>query len=198
MNTAQDFKDWLQSQFPAITPAQLDTLISLYPPAGQSSPNGKYWESTCKAYADIRYICAGMHLNMQYVRRRVHGNFNYRYNVQNAVDIRAGLGVPHVSEVDAIWGNAGSSSYHGSGPNAHVVPLIQAYWTSFIRTFDPNTYRLPDSPAWEEWTADDERRGERRRLLIQGGDEPTEMETVSSEIADRCDRVVQWGVGLKQ
>lgn len=30
-----------------------------------------------------------------------------------------------------------------------------AYWLSFVRTKDPNTYKLPRSPAWPEFSANE-------------------------------------------
>lgn len=199
MPSAQDSKDWIQAQFPTISTEQLDSLLNLYAPTKKmEKESGKYWKSTCAAYGDLRYVCGGMHLNAQYARAGVHGNFNYRYNVEDAKAIRAGFGVAHVVEVDAIWGEGGPDSYQKKGANAEVIPLMQGYWLSFIRTFDPNALRMPGSPRWDEWTATGDGSGQMKRLLVQGGKEHTIMETVDPAQASRCDVLASWGVSLRQ
>ena len=93
-----------------------------------------------------------------------------------------GLGVPHVSEVFAIWGPENTNG--GAPPslaarNKDIVPVIQGYWTSFIRAFDPNTYRVPGSPRWEVFNGQDQ-----GRLLFQTN--ATRIETVPENQRQRC------------
>jgi carboxylesterase type B len=96
--------------------------------------------------------------------------------------MEAGYGVPHIAEINAIWGpdivrGTGWKSYLGL--NKAIVPVIQAYWLSFIRTYDPNTLRHPGSPEWEEWNPNAQ-----RRLVLQTN--RTEMEVVSRDQQERC------------
>lgn len=52
----------------------------------------------------------------------------------------------HIEEVISIWGTA-TDLYEMA-----MIPTVQSYWTGFIRTSDPNTFRLSGSPVWETWT----------------------------------------------
>ena len=47
----------------------------------------------------------------------------------------------HAATMYSIWDIA-------TGKGAELNPTIQAYWTSFIRTKTPNTYRLPGAAEW--------------------------------------------------
>jgi hypothetical protein len=58
---------------------------------------------------------------------------------------------------------------------------------SFIRSFDPNTYSLPGSPKWEEWTLDGF-----QRLKFRTGE--TAMEVVSDDERKRCAYLSSIGV----
>lgn len=82
-----------------------------------------------------------------------------------------------------------------------MIPVLQHYWISFIRTFDPNTYRLEGTPLWEEWGADsfDGNDGGRKRILFHNGEgQKTEMENVDREQWERCKVLSGWMVGLGQ
>lgn len=107
-----------------------------------------------------------------------------------------GLGVPHTVEVSAIFGpdntGGGPDSYSPGGLNAHIIPVIQSYWTSFIRSFDPNTFRLPDTAEWEAWNGSSQ-----HRLLFQTGGNTT-MEAVAEDARQRCKYLTEIGAVLKQ
>lgn len=107
-----------------------------------------------------------------------------------------GLGTPHTVETNAIWGpenvnGAAPASYLPGGINAGVVPIIQGYWTSFIRSYNPNTYRLPGTAEWQEWTADTKQ----RLLFVTNG---TSMESVPQDQRQRCAYLSSIGVALEQ
>jgi hypothetical protein len=52
--------------------------------------------------------------------------------------------VTHVAEVSSIWGG-------GTAQEKRLDPIIESYWTSFIRSKDPNTYRKAGTPEWNVW-----------------------------------------------
>lgn len=61
-----------------------------------------------------------------------------------------GRGVAHCDEAHAIWGpgNGGSGaprSYFLGGINGNAVNVIQGYWISVIRSYNPSKYRLPNT-----------------------------------------------------
>lgn len=69
---------------------------------------------------------------------------------------------------------------------------MQGYWTSFIRSGDPNTYKLATAPRWETFSA-----GNMTRIRI-GNDLAVGMESVDAGQAERCRFLSGIGAGLKQ
>ena len=103
-----------------------------------------------------------------------------------------GLGVTHTVEVNAIWGpeccvgGGAPDSYNSTGVNANIVPVIQGYWTSFIRSFNPNTYRAAGTPMWEVSGGD----GYSRIHFVTNA---TAMEVVPADQRERCQ--FAWSIG---
>ncbi|KAK3330408.1 Alpha/Beta hydrolase protein [Apodospora peruviana] len=120
--------------------------------------------------------------------------FAYRYNVQDYDNIAAGIGVPHMYDAAAIFGPGNCPSARSYWTyNAPIVPVFMAYWISFVRTLDPNTYRREGSPVWEAWGnsgAEEEVDGDvvvkypPRRLVVETGH--TRMEEVPADQRDKC------------
>ena len=190
---------FLKAQFPVINDTQLSQIQDMFPSSDypQFHSAGKYWRSTCAAYGELRYVCPGTYLSNEYYSYNASAKvYNYHYNVTDPAAVRNGLGVPHVSELGAIWESPRApASYRAHGQNSEVTPLMQGYWTSFIRFFDPNVARVEGSPLWEEWGG----QGSQRRLRIQGGNNnSTTMETVPSTQQDRCRTLSGWAVDLRQ
>ncbi|KAL3475334.1 Alpha/Beta hydrolase protein [Aspergillus californicus] len=196
---------FLKSQFPALTNIHLSRIDDYYLQNINSAQNRpypnstRYWHPTSSAYGEMRYICPGIAMSSAYSTAGVP-NWNYHYDVKDPEDEASGLGVYHVVEINAIWGpeyvwfsetvgNPPPASYFTS--NRDIVPLMQGYWTSFIKTYDPNVYRYPGSPRWEEW-------GEQgfQRLFIQTGE--TRMESVPGGQRERCEYLIGIGVELTQ
>jgi carboxylesterase type B len=146
---------FLRDQFPTLTLAQLAQINAFYPKTNDSFPkSGPYWRQVSNAYGEIRYMCPGLYCSNIYTNVSSYKSWNYRYNVEDPETMAAGYGVPHTIEVNAIWGpeNVGGgapASYNTT--NAGIIPVIQGYWTSFVRALDPNTFRAEGSPVWEEW-----------------------------------------------
>ena len=115
------------------------------------------------------------------------------YNVEDPDQVASGLGVPHTVEAFAIWGLDSRSatppaSY--STTNAAIIPVVQGYWTSFIRTFNPNTFRADGSPEWVTFGNDLE------SLLFETN--ATKMETVPSDQKGRCEFYISISIELEQ
>ncbi|KAK7984026.1 hypothetical protein PG989_011428 [Apiospora arundinis] len=185
-STLRQSDEFLHNQFPYLRQDQISTINTLYPNNNSSCPRvGCYWRQASDAYGDMRYTCPGLYISSQIESYGVKDSWNYRYNVRDPEQIRKGLGVPHVAELNAIFGpqnvnGAAPASYQPGGINAKVVPVIQGYWTSFIRSLDPNKHRYPGSARWDPWTDT-----EQRRLLFQT-EGVTAMETVSHTAQVRC------------
>lgn len=79
----------------------------------------------------------------------------------------------HAATMYSIFNIAG-------GHEAKLNPIIQAYWTSFIRTKNPNTHRLPGTAEWGTFgTA-------RERIHFPNNPKNVSMETVGASEKARC------------
>ncbi|KZT28132.1 putative triacylglycerol lipase [Neolentinus lepideus HHB14362 ss-1] len=197
-NTIGDSDAFIQAQFPNVTLQQLATINSMFPEVNETfpmAPNaGHYWRQGSNAYGEIRYICPGIFISGALQRAGIPGSWNYHYNVEDPSQVAEGYGVPHTVEVNAIWGPqyvSGTPPASYLTTNAQVVPVMQGYWTSFIRSFDPNTYRYPGSAEWSTW-------GEQgyQRLLIQSNG--TMVEMVPEAQQTRCAYLSSIGINLRQ
>ncbi|KAI3392679.1 hypothetical protein diail_5319 [Diaporthe ilicicola] len=190
---------FLKNQFPYINLEQFADINELYPNENQTCPNvGCYWRQASDVYGQMRYMCPGLYISNAFAENGVSQSWAYRWNVEDP-DLNAlGLGVPHTVELNAIFGpsntnNNSPPSYYPNGTNAHAVPVVQAYWTSFIRSYDPNTYRLNGTVEWQVW--DD---STQQRILFDTGG-LTSMESLAgSEQMTRCEYWYGIGIDIRQ
>ncbi|KAK7737865.1 hypothetical protein SLS53_006242 [Cytospora paraplurivora] len=179
---------FLKNQLFNLTLEQFATINDLYPNPNQTCPNeGCYWRQVSNAYGEARYMCPSLYLSNAFTEYGVAESWAYRWNVEDPDQIAEGEGVPHTVEVNAIWGpyntnGAAPSSYYPNGTNAHAVPVVQGYWTSFIRTYNPNTYRLNGSAEWVTWNST-----AKGRLLFDTGGVTSMEDLAGSDLMDRCD-----------
>lgn len=189
---------FLQAQFPDLTLKQLKKLNELYPVEGTPSfpESGRYWRQISDVYGDMRYTCPGIFVSGTYANDSIP-NWNYRWNVIDPIAAADGTGVTHTSEVNAIFGpdyvlgNA-PDSYSLGGVNYPSVSVIQGYWTSFIRTYNPNTIKKAGTPTWDQWTESNYN----RRLMFQTNN--TMMESVPADQEEKCDYLTSIALDLKQ
>ncbi|KAJ5558161.1 CAZyme family CE10 [Penicillium sp. DV-2018c] len=189
--------NFIQRQFPFMTQSQMTKINSMYLTADktESFPGaGAYWRPASTAYGEIRYICPGIDMSSVYAAAGVP-SWNYHYAVQDPADEASGRGVTHTVEVNAIWGpdNTGGAPASYYTTNAAIVPVVQAYWTSFIMHLDPNVKRLSSSPRWQTWGQGGDAY---RRIFIRTGE--TRMETVPQDQRTRCEYLIGIGVDLHQ
>lgn len=143
-----------------------------------------YFPSASAAYGDSTFTCPGNLLASSLSKYNTPNQvWNYRYNVLQANNVAAGLGVPHTFESPAIFGvgNAGdnpNSSY--ATYNAGIVPILMNYWISFVRDLSPNRYKYESAPHWENFG-----NGDGRRILLQTNG--TGMEVVPQDLVLKCD-----------
>jgi len=83
------------------------------------------------------------------------------------------------------------ASYYPGQLNANIVPVMQGYWTSFIRAYDPNVYRAVGSPEWTRWTA-----AGQQRIVLQTN--ATLVAPVDAVKRDNCAYLNSIGVALHQ
>ena len=164
----------------------------------------------------MRYICPGIFITDTQANASIP-SWNYHWNVidpklaeegtEKSLAIlthakptdfsHTGYGVTHTVEVNAIWGpeNTNSSapdSYFPGGVNYLIVCVVQGYWTSFIRSYDPNKYRASGTPEWQPWT----KQASFKRLMFQTNN--THMENVPSDQQERCAWLHSVGLSLRQ
>jgi hypothetical protein len=83
------------------------------------------------------------------------------------------MGAMHAATMYSIWDIA-------TGIGAELNPTIQAYWTSFIRTKNPNHYRLPGTVEWGTFGTGME------RLDFPNDPQNVSMEAVGASEKARC------------
>ncbi|OAX85446.1 hypothetical protein ACJ72_00171 [Emergomyces africanus] len=157
--TTNSFKEsdaFLKNQFPSLKRKHFRKLHKLYPKTNDVFPgskkHGAYWRQGSNVYGEMRYNCPAIILTVVGSKYAdANKVWNFHYDVEDPPAMRSGFGVGHTAHLPAIWGpkySHGPASYKGNGVNALIVPLMQGYWISFIRSFDPNKYRAKDSPEW--------------------------------------------------
>ncbi|KAF4962441.1 hypothetical protein FSARC_9470 [Fusarium sarcochroum] len=190
--------EFLKAQFPFLTLEQLGNINDLYPNKNKTCPSpGCYWRQTSDAYGDMRYMCPSLYISNALAHYGVAQSWNYLYNVEDPAQMAEGLGVPHVVELNAIFGpglggDNPPASYFEGEKNAPVIPLVQGYWSSFIRSFDPNKYRHNSSVEWQAWSEE----GKKRIVFETGG--KTRIETPGQDLQKKCDYFATIGAQIRQ
>ncbi|WEW58497.1 hypothetical protein PRK78_003965 [Emydomyces testavorans] len=203
-NTTQQSDDFLRAQFPALNQTQLDTINALYPQTADQFPrSGKFWRQLANAYGDMRYACPKICIIQSFTQfhdpRQV---WTYRYAVEDPIFTSSGLGTPHTAELEAIWGpqyNPGTSPPSYYTTNKAIVPVVQGYWSSFIRTLDPNRHRAEGSPEWTTWNASRADAGAEegyREMFLKTGN--VTMRVVDAKQREKCAYLIGIGVDIKQ
>ncbi|KAI1326258.1 vacuolar triacylglycerol lipase [Xylariaceae sp. FL0255] len=197
-STIAESELFIKSQFPNLTEAQLNHITELYPnPDEADCPNsGCYWRQVSNAYGDMRYLCTGLFVSSAVANAGISDIYTYHYNVEDPTQVAEGYGVPHTVELNAIIGPAYAASppasYLEGGINAPVSPVIQAYWVSFIKTFNPNTHKATGAATWHAWNP-----FIKNRLLFETGGS-TKMEYVNAIQREQCNYFYSIGIDAEQ
>jgi cholinesterase len=191
--TIANSNSFFRNNFPAVTDAQLAKLDVLWPNGNQSAcpTPGCFFKQAADMYGDIRYICPGLFLARTLstisTTPAPPSVWIYHFNALDPAQNASGLGVPHIAEQPSIWGPQNLAyqsppSYLPGGVNAGTIPVMQGYWTSFIKTLNPSKARYNSSAEWVPWKGD---LAQGRRLLVSTGG-GTEMEGVSAQFQAKC------------
>ncbi|KAF1350447.1 alpha/beta-hydrolase [Lizonia empirigonia] len=174
-------RQFITDQFPAANWAK---IRSVWNSPMNAFADARWRGLASDVYGHIRYTCPNLNMSSIYAENNTNPTYQYRWNVGTA---------SHVGELPSIWGN---------GTSAAAV-FMQAYWASFIRSFDPNKHSADfllakgqalDSP---EWTTFGNGTGLGMRLRF-GDDNQVAMEEVSAEEWKRCAVITNMGVLLEQ
>lgn len=180
MPSAQQF---ISDQFPGINWREIRKVWNA--PTDIYS-DSRWREIASDIYGHIRYNCPALNMSATYASNNGHPTWNYRWNVGSA---------SHVAELLPIWNNATSAA----------GVFIQAYWASFIRSYDPNKYvadylvaaggeaaKELQSPKWGQFGS-----GNGKRLKFNDGN-VVEMQNVDEQEWRRCETIFKSGLSLKQ
>ncbi|CRK14082.1 hypothetical protein BN1723_010239 [Verticillium longisporum] len=151
VETSADQTSYLLDQYPHLNATHQETLASLYPRQAPLPNHAPYFPSLSRAYGEATFSCPSASLLTAYSASSSPA-WGYRFAVPDADNTAAGLGIPHVFDAPAVLGPGmlpTAASYYTY--NAPVVPLVMAYFASFVRALDPNRHRAEGAPAWDTW-----------------------------------------------
>ncbi|KAJ4310567.1 hypothetical protein N0V94_008385 [Neodidymelliopsis sp. IMI 364377] len=146
--------------------------------------DGRWRALASDIYGHIRYNCPNLHMSSLYAENNTYPTYSYRWNVGTA---------SHVGELLQIWNN---------GTTASGV-FVQAYWASFIRSYDPNKYAADflvakgqelDNPEWTTFNNSTDA-GFRLRF---GDSNQVAMEEVMADERNKCNVITNMGLHLEQ
>ncbi|PNH44105.1 hypothetical protein VD0004_g3485 [Verticillium dahliae] len=155
--SSADQTSYLLDQYPHLNATHQDTLASLYPRQPPLPNHAPYFPSLSRAYGEATFSCPSTSLLTAYGASSSPA-WGYRFAVPDADNTAAGLGIPHVFDAPAVLGPGmlpTAASYYAY--NAPVVPLVMAYFASFVRALDPNRHRTEGAPVWGTWGANGSR-----------------------------------------
>jgi len=169
----------MADNYPRLTSNDTDKINGKYPLAAPLPRHAAYYPSLSSAYGEATFTCPTISLLQTFVLQSTPA-WSYRVNIQQASNLQAGIGVPHVMETPAIFGVpfGGGEGSSFETYNAAIVPVVMNYFISFVRDLDPNTYRYQDAPIWAPYGT------QQARIVLQTN--ATAMETVPQDQQNRC------------
>ena len=188
--------NFLKNNWPAVTTAQLSTYVAKFgldpaqPPAADDpalkltdAQGGRdYWHRPSLAYGETRFACPSVYVGSYILHNGAQNVYTFHYygdGLEQASD--GGAGATHSADLDAVWGGSKAAS---------VRPLVQGYWASFVRHYDPNTERLAGAPTWDKWNG-----AGSTRMALQPA---PAMESLTAAQKDRCGWLEAIAAGLEQ
>ncbi|KAI0359511.1 alpha/beta-hydrolase [Trametes cingulata] len=152
----------LKGAFPGLTSKDLEEFLENYPLSEFDSEEQRFRVAT----GESELICARNIIGLAAARK--NKVYTYRYN-QPVPTANTTL-VNHAAENWMMFrgtstGFNGSTTFQPQRPidQAFASELI-AYWLSFVRSGNPNTYKLPRSPEWPLYSP-----GRKERIVLQEG-----------------------------
>ncbi|KAG1724954.1 Alpha/Beta hydrolase protein [Suillus paluster] len=150
-----DISTGLKAFFPSLTDTDIQQFLGLYPIDDFDSKIQQFQVAT----GEPDVICA-VSLSLTLLPWATHPHYSntwtYRYNTPDPT-----LNTKYVTHAAENWmmfngtttGPNGTSTFdpQTDAQKAFASELI-AYWLSFVRTGDPNTYKLDKSPVWEKYS----------------------------------------------
>ncbi|KAI5283276.1 hypothetical protein KEM54_002269, partial [Ascosphaera aggregata] len=123
--------------------------------------------------------------------------WHYHYDVYEQDNAKRGWGTPHVAEKKGIFGPDANDGCETKDKcpyttyDKQVGEYVMNYWISFIRSLDPNRYKLSRSPTWEPYGIEG---GQRLRFQTN----TTRMVNIASNEVARCQMWKNLGILMQQ
>ncbi|RGP60316.1 hypothetical protein FSPOR_10711, partial [Fusarium sporotrichioides] len=143
--------DFWQAEYPNMNTRHVASINALYSDQSAACNNARCFTKQLKdSYGDMRFMCSGLSFTSAMSFWMPEKTWSYWYNVENA----PGCGVPHCAELHAIWGTGRA--------------IVQGYWASFIRSYNPNTYQYANAEVWQAYS-----KARRQRIVFDTGGKTT-------------------------
>jgi para-nitrobenzyl esterase len=113
---------------------------------GRGTADPEYGDAATQISADANFRCPALHVAD---RHSTAGHPTYEYELDHAIP-----GQPfaiHSTELPYVFGffpKTGNLTGPFGATDRHLSELIQAYWTNFAKTGDPNSDQLPKWPSF--------------------------------------------------
>lgn len=172
-------QQFIQDQFPSVNWRK---IRQAWKTPADMVQDARWRTLASDVYGHIRYNCPSLNISSTYASNNTYPTWQYRWNVGTA---------SHVGELLPIWNNASSAA----------GVFVQAYWASFIRSYDPNKYAAEyllakgkelESPQWDQVTGLDGKR------LEFNDNNAVSMEAIPDEEWKQCGVIDDMGLYLKQ
>ncbi|KAL3424241.1 triacylglycerol [Phlyctema vagabunda] len=173
--TDEDISSAIKRQIPSITDDVLTKMLEAYPAslneisffgrnvaprnASLRQGSGAQWQRDAAIKSEYKQQCTSAFFSDMNGMVGNKANYQYRYNILDETpggQVDEGLFTPHTNELYAIWGtgntDGGDPKCFAEGSCAPALTIMQAYWISFVRTLDPNTFRAAGAPNWDTWS----------------------------------------------
>ncbi|KAJ3906390.1 Alpha/Beta hydrolase protein [Lentinula edodes] len=144
-----NFTQALQEAFPELTSVDLEEFVKEYPLSEFESTSQQFQVATGESIL----ICSREILGGAYAHATKA--WTYRYNQPNPTSGSPAVG--HAAENWMMFDGI-NTGFNGTGTFTPMSPVekafaaeLVAYWLSFVRSGDPNTFKLDRSPTWEEY-----------------------------------------------
>jgi len=183
VSSLQEAYEFVSDQFTNMDHQDQQKIQTVWPGPSNHTEDERWRDIAADIYGHIRYQCPGLNFSSTMAEKGVQPTYQYRWNVRPAL---------HVGELGSIWNNGTSAA----------SSFIQAYWISFIRSYDPNKYKAEffskesgklTSPTWETFGST----GNRQRLLFEDKD-VVKMENVTDQEWARCRIISDLGLQMSQ
>ncbi|KAM0562320.1 hypothetical protein ACHAPJ_002007 [Fusarium lateritium] len=190
-----DANSFFQAEYPLLNSTHMDQMNALYSNQGTTCPSsGCLRGQVADSYGYMRFLCSGVNFSGLMSSWMPNKTWNYWYNVQNTM---AGGSVSHSVEVFALWGPTSAcgpapSSYYPGGINANATTVIQGYWASFIRSYDPNTFRNANTSVWGPYSP-----AVKQRMVFDTAGQ-TSTRNMTQTMQDKCNYFGSIGALVRQ